>query len=101
MIIINKKQYIPKLFDDVLSFVLKSKGAVLVVGPKWCGKSATCKKHAKTIHLRNVPFFNYYKSFLFYIFDNISITTIFINLKVVEKSVEFYKKIQNILTLFC
>lgn len=45
----NKKQYIPRLFDDVLSFSLKSKGAVLVVGPKWCGKSTTCKKHAKTI----------------------------------------------------
>jgi len=45
----NKKQYIPRLFDDVLSFALKSKGAVLVVGPKWCGKSTTCKKHAKTI----------------------------------------------------
>ena len=28
----NKKQYIPRLFDDVLSFALKSKGAVLVVG---------------------------------------------------------------------
>ena len=44
-----KKKYIPRLFDDVLSFSLKSKGAVLVVGPKWCGKSTTCKKHAKTI----------------------------------------------------
>lgn len=45
----DKKQYIPRLFDDVLSFALKSKGAVVVVGPKWCGKSTTCKKHAKTI----------------------------------------------------
>lgn len=45
----NKKQYIPRLFDDVLSFALKSKGAVLVVGPKWCGKSTTCQKYAKTI----------------------------------------------------
>ncbi len=44
-----KRKYIPRLFDEVLSFSLKSKGAVLVVGPKWCGKSTTCKKHAKTI----------------------------------------------------
>ncbi len=44
-----KKKYIPRLFDDVLFFSLRSKGAVLVVGPKWCGKSTTCKKHAKTI----------------------------------------------------
>ncbi len=44
-----EKQYIPRLFDEVLTFALKSKGAVLVVGPKWCGKSTTCKKHAKTV----------------------------------------------------
>ena len=41
LIMNNKKQYIPRLFDDVLSFALKSNGAVLVVGPKWCGKSST------------------------------------------------------------
>ena len=45
----EKIDYIPRLFDDVLSFALKSKGAVLVVGPKWCGKSTTCKKHATTV----------------------------------------------------
>lgn len=44
-----KKNYIPRLFDDILKFSLKSKGAVLVVGPKWCGKTTTCKKQAKTI----------------------------------------------------
>ena len=44
-----ENKYIPRLFDDVLSFALKSKGAVLVVGPKWCGKSTTCRKHATTI----------------------------------------------------
>lgn len=44
-----KRKYIPGLFDDMLSFSLRSKGAVLVVDPKWCGKSTTCKKHTKTI----------------------------------------------------
>lgn len=43
-----KKNYIPRLFDKILDFSLKSKGAVLVVGPKWCGKTTTCEKHAKT-----------------------------------------------------
>lgn len=43
------KDYIPRLFDDTLSFSLKSKGAVLVVGPKWCGKSTTSARQAKTI----------------------------------------------------
>ncbi len=31
------EDYIPRLFDETLKFALKSKGAVLVVGPKWCG----------------------------------------------------------------
>lgn len=43
------KEYIPRLFDEELDFYLKSVGAVIVVGPKWCGKSTTCKRHAKTI----------------------------------------------------
>ena len=44
-----KKDYLPRLFDETLEFSLKSKGAVLVVGPKWCGKTRTCSRHAKTI----------------------------------------------------
>ena len=43
------KDYIKRLFDDTLEFALKSKGAVLVVGPKWCGKSTTAKRYAKSI----------------------------------------------------
>lgn len=44
-----EKEYIRRLFDDVLFFSLKSKGAVVVEGPKWCGKSTTCKRYAKDI----------------------------------------------------
>ena len=44
-----KKTYIPRLFDEILRFALESKGAVLVVGPKWCGKTTTCARYAKTI----------------------------------------------------
>ena len=43
------KKYINRLFDFTLEFTLKSKGAVLVEGPKWCGKSTTCKRFAKEI----------------------------------------------------
>ncbi len=43
------KDYIPRLFDKTLEFSLKSKGAVLVIGPKWCGKSTTSARQAKTI----------------------------------------------------
>lgn len=41
------QKYIKRLFDDILEFSLKSKGAVIVEGPKWCGKSTTCKRFAK------------------------------------------------------
>ena len=41
------QKYIKRLFDDILEFSLKSKGAIIVEGPKWCGKSTTCKRFAK------------------------------------------------------
>lgn len=44
-----EKKYIKRLFDETLDFALKSKGAVVVEGPKWCGKSTTCKRFAKEI----------------------------------------------------
>ncbi len=34
--------------DDILEFSLKSKGAVVIVGPKWCGKSTTASRYSKT-----------------------------------------------------
>ena len=43
------KKYIKRLFDDVVEFTLKSKGALVIVGPKWCGKSTTANRYAKTI----------------------------------------------------
>ena len=45
----KEKKYIARLFDKTLEFGLKSKGAVLVVGPKSCGKSTTAKRQARTI----------------------------------------------------
>lgn len=42
------KNYINRLFDKELEFYLKSVGAVHIVGPKWCGKSRTAKRYAKT-----------------------------------------------------
>ena len=45
----KKNKYISRLFDEILAFSLKSKGAVVIVGPKWCGKSTTASRFAKTI----------------------------------------------------
>lgn len=42
-------EYMPRIFDDILDFSLRSKGAVVVVGPKWCGKSTTVARYAKTV----------------------------------------------------
>lgn len=44
-----EKKYIKRLFDKELDFYLKCVGGVQIVGPKWCGKSRTAKRHAKTI----------------------------------------------------
>ena len=43
------KEYINRLFDGIVEFTLKSKGALVIVGPKWCGKSTTAKRYAKTV----------------------------------------------------
>lgn len=41
--------YMSRLFDGIVEFTLKSKGALVIVGPKWCGKSTTAKRYAKTV----------------------------------------------------
>ena len=45
----KKRPYINRLFDGILEFALKSKGAVVIVGPKWCGKTTTAEQHAKSV----------------------------------------------------
>ena len=45
----NDQQYINRLFDKTIEFTLKSKGALVIVGPKWCGKSTTANRYAKTV----------------------------------------------------
>ena len=42
-------EYISRIFDRIVEFTLKSKGALVVVGPKWCGKSTTAKRYAQTV----------------------------------------------------
>lgn len=45
----GKKKYLNRLFDKTLEFTLKSKGALVIVGPKWCGKTTTANRYAKTV----------------------------------------------------
>lgn len=41
-------KYIDRICDDELAFRLESKGAVLIEGPKWCGKTTTAEQQAKS-----------------------------------------------------
>lgn len=45
----SDRKYIKRLFDETVEFSLKSKGALVIVGPKWCGKSTTANRYAKTV----------------------------------------------------
>ena len=42
------KEYMPRLVDHVLENKLKGKGAVLIQGPKWCGKTTTAEQFSKS-----------------------------------------------------
>lgn len=43
------KEYLPRIADIVLSDRLEAKGAVLIEGPKWCGKTTTALQKAKSV----------------------------------------------------
>ena len=49
------KTYMPRILDKELEKKLKIIGCVLIEGCKWCGKSTTARRHAKSIlELQNV-----------------------------------------------
>lgn len=43
------EDYYPRLADKLLQERLQSAGAVLIEGPKWCGKTSTAERQAKSI----------------------------------------------------
>jgi len=42
-------KYLKRIADKVLDGALKSSGAVLIEGPKWCGKTRTAEERAKSV----------------------------------------------------
>ena len=44
----NGEIYKQRILDAILERKLSGAGAVLVEGPKWCGKTTTCEQHAKS-----------------------------------------------------
>lgn len=48
-------EYNPRICDQLLEDLLEAVGAVLVEGPKWCGKTTTSEQHAKSILYMDDP----------------------------------------------
>ncbi len=48
-------EYLPRLADEILAKKLKGKGAVLIQGPKWCGKTTTAEQMAASTLYMDEP----------------------------------------------
>ena len=58
------KEYKKRIADDVLKRKLLGKGAVLIQGPKWCGKTTTVEQISKSIlYMTDPEFKEQYLSF--------------------------------------
>lgn len=42
------REYLPRIYDPLLKKRVRAKGAVLVAGAKWCGKTTTCERLAES-----------------------------------------------------
>lgn len=49
------KSYRRRVADDILKMKLESKGAVLIEGPKWCGKTTTAEQVATSVLYMDDP----------------------------------------------
>ena len=47
--------YKPRVIDGLLSRKLQGKSAVLIEGPKWCGKTSTSEQQAKSVIYMSDP----------------------------------------------
>ena len=48
-------EYKHRIADQMLSKKLASKGAILIEGPKWCGKTTTAEQQANSILYMDNP----------------------------------------------
>lgn len=49
------KKYRKRIADEILKRKLEGKGAVLIEGPKWCGKTTTAEQLASSILYMDDP----------------------------------------------
>lgn len=50
-----KAEYKPRIVDTILQQKLQGMGAVLIEGPKWCGKTTTAEQQAKSVLYMDDP----------------------------------------------
>lgn len=43
------KKYMPRIVDDIIKNKLEYMGAIVIEGPKWCGKSTTAKQFSNSL----------------------------------------------------
>ena len=48
-------KYRPRIIDDLVKRKLRGKGALLIEGPKWCGKTTTAEQFSKSILYMSKP----------------------------------------------
>lgn len=53
--VFRMKRYRKRIADDILIRKLEGKGAVLIEGPKWCGKTTTAEQLAASILYMDDP----------------------------------------------
>jgi predicted AAA+ superfamily ATPase len=44
-----KNKYLKRVIDDIIKERLQMIGAIVIEGPKWCGKTTTAQQHAKSV----------------------------------------------------
>lgn len=53
-------KYYPRIIDNEIERYLKVMGAILIIGPKWCGKTTTAKQHSNSVLKLESNKVNYY-----------------------------------------
>jgi len=58
----NDEIYLPRLIEHTITQSMKTNGCIVVEGPKWCGKSTTSKRFAKSVvKLQKPATYNQYR----------------------------------------
>ena len=56
--------YLPRLIENIMAESMKTNGCIVIEGPKWCGKSTTSERFAKSVvKLQKPATYNQYKIF--------------------------------------